>query len=497
MDLHCFFSTWGRITLRLDPPVRIEWEESGLYEFGMLTGVDCHLNSMQRKCLTRGQLLRFAIGRSLLRDLFAGDFARFAAKSAVNTEICFSAAPSVRHSESPNGCRISLLRVGTLDVQYVRCNMSLLSAVPIRNFPSALSNSLPPSSTPRIHRGGLLIIGTSSLLLALATASECHSITHIPSLIYGLVLWGWWGLIASTLWLIGSRGPALLQLSMSRITLHLTLACVAGVAHLTLLSSLSLFAAEWETRGPAIKALTGLLTLNRFGFEILIYGFILGLIGTIQAQIRAQRDALNSLELQRQLSAAQLKALQMQLEPHFLFNTLNAITTLVELGRQQQAAEMLGHLNVILKRTLERSAPEKIPLFQELEIVENYLAIEQVRFADRLRVDIKIDPGALRSLVPCFLLQPIVENAIRHGIANCEVGGNVEASARRDGDRLHISVRNSGVGKGAAVPGNGIGLRNTRERLAYFYPNGHLLNAGPLKSGGFEVAIEVPYELAG
>jgi LytS/YehU family sensor histidine kinase len=231
--------------------------------------------------------------------------------------------------------------------------------------------------------------------------------------------------------------------------------------------------------------------------EILIYGFILGLIGSIQSQIRAQRDAVSSLELQRQLAAAQLKALQMQLEPHFLFNTLNAITTLVELGRQRQAAEMLGHLNVILKRTLERTTPEKIPLSQELEIVENYLAIEQVRFTDRLRIDIKVDPGALHSLVPCFLLQPIVENAIRHGIANCEGEGTVEASARREGDRLRICVRDTGPGITRATGGNGIGLKNTRERLAYFYPQEHTLHAGPAQAGGFEVAIDVPYETAG
>jgi LytS/YehU family sensor histidine kinase len=239
-----------------------------------------------------------------------------------------------------------------------------------------------------------------------------------------------------------------------------------------------------------------MLHLNRFGFEILIYGFIFGVIGIIQAQIRAQRDSLKSLELQRQLSAAQLKALQMQLEPHFLFNTLNAITTLVELGRQPQAAEMLSHLNVILKRTLERSTPEKVPLSQELEIVENYLAIEQARFADRLHVDIKIDPAALHSLVPCFLLQPIVENAIRHGIANSEAAGTVTAAARRDGDRLHITVRDTGPGTSTAPSGNGIGLKNTRERLTYFYPERHFLQAGPLNTGGYEVSIDVPYETA-
>jgi LytS/YehU family sensor histidine kinase len=206
---------------------------------------------------------------------------------------------------------------------------------------------------------------------------------------------------------------------------------------------------------------------------------------------------MRALELERQLSTAQLRALQMQLEPHFLFNTLNAITTLVELGRQAEAAEMLCHLNAILKSTLKRTTPEKVPLSQELEIVENYLAIEQVRFADRLRIDIKVDPAALHSMVPCFLLQPIVENAIRHGIANCEGEGTVEASARRDGDRLHISVRDSGPGTTTATAGNGIGLKNMRDRLAYFYPQEHTLLAGPSKTGGYEVAIDVPFESAG
>lgn len=351
------------------------------------------------------------------------------------------------------------------------------------------------SSGPTISGGPLFFAGTS-LLLALATAAECQSITHLPSLIYGLVLWGWWGTLAYSLWRVGPGSP-LLRLSRWNMALHLLIACAAAVVHLMLLGSLGIFIAEWRVHVSLMKVLTSPLNLNRFGMEILLYGFILGLIGSIQSQIRAQRETLTSAELQRQLAAAQLKALQMQLEPHFLFNTLNAITTLVELGRQQQAAEMLGHLNVILKRTLERSTPEKIPLSQELEIVENYLAIEQVRFADRLRIDIKIDPGALHSLVPCFLLQPIVENAIRHGIANCEGEGTVEASARRDGNRLRILIRDSGPGKAGATAGNGIGLKNTRERLAYFYPRGHTMLAGPSPAGGFEVAIDVPYEGAG
>jgi LytS/YehU family sensor histidine kinase len=238
-----------------------------------------------------------------------------------------------------------------------------------------------------------------------------------------------------------------------------------------------------------------LINWNRFGVELLVYGFLFGIIGILQYRIRAQKEALHALELQQQLSAAHLRTLQMQLEPHFLFNTLNAITTLVELGRQNEAAEMLRHLNAILKSTLQRGTPEKVPLSQELEIVESYLAIEQVRFADRLRLDFRVDPAALDGLVPCFLLQPIVENAIRHGIAHSENDGILEASATREGASLHLVVRDTGPGLGKTPSnGSGIGLRNTHERLTHFYRDNFLMKAQPLAMGGFEVAITIPYE---
>jgi LytS/YehU family sensor histidine kinase len=130
--------------------------------------------------------------------------------------------------------------------------------------------------------------------------------------------------------------------------------------------------------------------------------------------------------------------------------------------------------------------------------MENYLAIEQVRFADRLRIEIKVEPGALDGLVPCFLLQPIVENAIRHGIANCEDKGLVEASATRDGSTLNLRIRDSGSGtNGHSKNGHGIGLKNTRDRLAHFYRDKYSLSAQSLDAGGFEVAIAIPYERCG
>jgi hypothetical protein len=360
-------------------------------------------------------------------------------------------------------------------------------------MPNAASESGAPS--PRLRRTGVAIIALLSGALTLATASECHSITHLPSLIYGIALWGWWGCIAAGLWLIGSHKPSLLKFTLPAVCFQVLLGCILAGAHLLLMGTVVFITPEWHADRTTLGVLTGALSVNRFGIEILIYGFIFGIAGIVQFQIRAQHDAMRALELEKQLSTAQLRALQMQLEPHFLFNTLNSITTLVELGRQAEAAEMLGHLNAILKSTLKRTSPEKVPLSQELEIVENYLAIEQVRFADRLHVEIKVDPTALDSLVPCFLLQPIVENAIRHGIAHCVDDGVVEAAARRDGNRLRLEIRDSGARlNGHAKRGNGIGLKNTRERLAHFYHETYEMVARPLDAGGFEVAITIPYE---
>jgi Histidine kinase len=352
-----------------------------------------------------------------------------------------------------------------------------------------------PPARMTLRLNGHVMIFSVAAALALATAQECHSITYPPSLMYGAVLWGWWGCIASMLWALGRRMPLLSSLSLKTIAAHVSAGSMLGVAHLLALGSLGFQVTGWQAHATALSVWTSLLNINRFGIEILIYGFVFGITGIIQSQIRAQRDAMQSLELQRQLSAAHLRALQMQLEPHFLFNTLNAITTLVELGRQKEAGEMLAHLNAILKSTLQRSTPEKVPLSQELEIVENYLAIEQIRFADRLRIEIKIDPNALDGLVPCFLLQPIVENAIRHGIARCEKDGLIEASAKLDGRSLNLRVRDTGnSARKDPQNGHGIGLTNTRERLTHFYQEGYAMKAEPLAAGGFEVAISIPYE---
>ena len=292
---------------------------------------------------------------------------------------------------------------------------------------------VPSVLATRIRLNSHVVIFSLATILALATASECRSITHLPSLMYGGVLWIWWGCITSAIWRLGQRVPSASSFSLKAISIHVLVGSVLGVAHLLLLGSLDFTVRGWQTHATALQIWTSLLNINRFGTELLLYGFVFGIIGVIQSQIRAQREAIKSLELQRQLSAAHLRALQMQMEPHFLFNTLNAITTLVELGRQAEAVEALAHLNALLKTTLSQGTPEKIPLARELEFIENYLAIEQIRFADRLKVEMKVTSAALDGLVPCFLLQPVIENAIRHGVAHLEEEGTIQTSIHRDG----------------------------------------------------------------
>lgn len=370
------------------------------------------------------------------------------------------------------------------------------AVTPIDSAPHSQSREVGASTRhPGTWLAACAVIWCAATSLALLTAYECSSIFHPSSLVYGLVLWLWWGCVASVLWMAGERKPFLSEFSRRAILLHTGAAAALGYVHILVLWSLGFTGMGWYAGLPVWKAFHALMNVNRFGIEVLVYGFVFGIVGIVQYQLRAQRERIRSLELERQLSTAQLRALQMQLEPHFLFNTLNAITTLVELDRQQEATEMLGHLNTILKSTLKRTTPEKVPLWQEMEIVENYLAIEQVRFADRLRIEIKVEPGALNSLVPCFLLQPIVENAIRHGIAYCESDGVVEASARREGNLLRLEVCNSGLhGRTSSKPGSGIGLKNTHERLVHFYHDAFDMQAAPLETGGFKVAIAIPYE---
>jgi sensor histidine kinase YesM len=196
------------------------------------------------------------------------------------------------------------------------------------------------------------------------------------------------------------------------------------------------------------------------------------------------------------LTQAQLQALKMQLNPHFLFNTLNTISSLMYTDIEAADA-MMTRLSELLRLTLEKEGVQEVTLKEEMEILERYLDIERIRFEERLRVSMAIQPETLHARLPNFSLQPLVENAIRHGIATRPEGGRLEISAERTRDMLQITLRDDGPGLSAPSPRReGIGVTNTRARLAQLYGASHRFEMENAPGGGLLVTLAVPFHTA-
>ena len=202
---------------------------------------------------------------------------------------------------------------------------------------------------------------------------------------------------------------------------------------------------------------------------------------------------------QDQLSEARLQSLRLQLQPHFLFNTLNAITALI--GSEPRAAErMVAGLSELLRASLRSADEQEVPLARELEHLKLYTDIQRTRFGDRLDVQLDVDPVTRSAMVPSLLLQPLVENAIRHGLAPRAVGGQVYVRAARDGEELRLEVRDDGVGaetRGGALSREGVGLANTRERLRRLHGERQRFAYETRPGAGFAVTIALPFRTEG
>jgi two-component system, LytTR family, sensor kinase len=243
--------------------------------------------------------------------------------------------------------------------------------------------------------------------------------------------------------------------------------------------------------GSAVIAYRNLL-IAEFHAGLLIYWAVVGLHQALDYYRRYRERELTASQLETRLVEVRLEALRMQLHPHFLFNTLNSISVLMR--KDVEAADrMLLQLSSLLRQALARNTAHKIPLRQEMEFLSRYLEIEQTRFHDRLSVRMEIDPAALEALVPQLIFQPLVENAIRHGVAEREAGGIIEIRAERRGGLLHLEVRDNGPGMSAEDFNEGVGLANTRARLDHLYGaegRFHLRNAD---EGGLVVAATIPF----
>lgn len=212
---------------------------------------------------------------------------------------------------------------------------------------------------------------------------------------------------------------------------------------------------------------------------------------------QARERETQAAQLAAQLSEAHLGALRMQLNPHFLFNSLNAIIVLVRDQNTAAASRMLELLSGVLRQVLRRDQTHETTLSRELEFLEQYLAIEQVRFSDRLCPNIEMDPALARAAVPRFLLQPLVENALRHGIARRAEAGVLQVSAHRENMQLVLAVRDDGPGLPNEMDAaSGVGLSNTRARLAALYRGAATLSIENVESGGVIATVRLPYHEA-
>lgn len=233
--------------------------------------------------------------------------------------------------------------------------------------------------------------------------------------------------------------------------------------------------------------------VKEFAWKVMIYSLLLGVGYALVYARRLHERELREAQLETELLSAHLNALKMQLQPHFLFNTLNSISSLMyaDVGAADRTVARLADF---LRQTLRTIDTQEVTLQEEINFLTMYLDIERTRLRDRLEICLDVDEGARVALVPHLILQPVVENAIRHAIAPRVEGGSVTILAKRYGDRLQLVVRDDGPGLQSNPDTTGLGLRNTRQRLQHLYPGTHrfLIRNGP--TGGAEVEVEIPYK---
>lgn len=296
-------------------------------------------------------------------------------------------------------------------------------------------------------------------------------ITHghsIPRLIgYYLLVWEAW-LVATVfiVWLV--RRFPVIPARRFNILVHLLAACGIAVVHglywLGLLIAVRPF--DVMTAEPHELRIAQII-FARLPLEWLLYCLVLGCAIAFEYYERYRERALQAAHLEASLSEARLHALELQIRPHFLFNTLNAISGLIRSNRNEQAVTVTAGLAELLRYTLDHAGEQRVALEEEMAILRRYLEIESVRFPDRLSFHIDMAAEVRRAAVPTLLLQPLAENAVRHGIAMSASPGVVEVRALRSGDRLLVTIFNSGTL--APSRQNGIGLGNTFERLEHLY----------------------------
>jgi two-component system LytT family sensor kinase len=319
---------------------------------------------------------------------------------------------------------------------------------------------------------------------------------------WGILTWlAWAPLTPAIVWL--ARQYSLLGEAWKRnLIIHLPAFLFFSVLHSAAGTAITLWIKPFDNMGDSPKTFWPRFLLRipgSFGSDLLVYGGIVGIFYAIDYYRKYREREFQASRLEAQLAQAQLDSLRMQLHPHFLFNTLNSIVGLVRDNKNGAAVNMLVGLSDLLRHTLEYSSRHEVELREEINFIKLYLSIQEIRFSDRLRIELDIDPRTTKALVPNLILQPLTENALRHGIARSANSGLVGISSAVIDGHLRLTVYDEGAGlpddwqlKGSA----GIGLANTIARLQQLYDDDQQFDIRNRDGGGVEVVILMPLRIS-
>jgi two-component sensor histidine kinase len=341
------------------------------------------------------------------------------------------------------------------------------------------------------------IIYAGPIYLEVRAEGMDHAASRVFS--WGILTWcAWAPLTPVMVWL--ARRYSLVGSTWKRnVLVHLPAFLIISAAHSAAATFITLTVKPFDNMGKSPLAFWPRF-LSRmqgaFGSDLLVYGAVIGVCYAFDYYRKYREREFLATQLEAQLAQAQLDSHRTQLHPHFLFNTLNGIVSLVRDNKNDAAVNMLVGLSDLLRHALEHSTQQEVELREEINFLELYLNIQQMRFSDRLQITIDIDPDTNRALVPSLILQPLAENALRHGIGRSVASGLVGISSHLENGSLKLIVFDNGAG----LPENwqlkssaGIGLANTAARLQQLYGENHRLDVRNRPEGGVEVVIVVPF----
>ena len=343
------------------------------------------------------------------------------------------------------------------------------------------------------------LLYTSQLYIGLRMKEMNHSFMRI--LVWQLVgCWYGWILFTPLILWLGEHFPVERSSWKRNLPVHIVASTILAAIHsvMVVLSTILIKPYDEMTDTRPFGEMFWRRFTGEFHLELIVYGMIVGVGYAFDYYRRYRERELRATQLEAQLAQAQLQALKMQLHPHFLFNTLNGISGLIRDEKNKAAVSMIAGLSDLLRHTLENAGEQEVPLREELDFLELYLDIQQMRFSDRLEVQMEIAPETLNARVPNLILQPLVENAIRHGVARRVSSGLVAISAKRENGLLQLKVYDDGPGlqEGWRMEeSSGIGLTNTRARLHQLYGTEHRFDVRNRKEGGVEATLLIPLRL--